>query len=110
MKHLISATLSLEAATVWQQWPRGQRSRMLSVLIADEGNLQMQSEARSLRIGYLAGNLATHRRRLVDFLASNPPIDDAYSRMFADIIEQMNDDVEGSIHYDPNSLKAQSAD
>lgn len=63
----------------------------------------MQSEARSLRIGYLSGNLATHRRRLVDFLASRPPIDEAYRGMFADIIEQMNNDVEGSIHFDPIS-------
>jgi len=72
MKHLISATLSLEAGQVWEQWPKGQRSRMLSELL-----------------------------RLVDFLNHGPPLDGVNTRMIARIIWEMNEDLDGSIHHDP---------
>jgi len=101
MKHLISATLSIEAGQVWEQWPKGQRSRMLSVLITDEGTIQLQRTADLLMIGHLRGNIATHRRCLLDFMASQPPIGDISTRMFARIIFEMNDDLDGSIHHDP---------
>jgi len=101
MKHLISATLSLEAGQVWESWPKGQRSRMLSELLADGGELVLRQQANVLMIGSLRGNIATHRRRILDFIASHPPIDGAYVTMFADIIWEMNLDLDGSIHHDP---------
>jgi len=104
MKHLISATLSLEAGQVWESWPKGSRSRMLSELLADGGELVLRQQANVLMIGSLRGNIATHRRRILDFMASHPPIDGAYVTMFADIIWEMNEDLDGSIHHDPVEL------
>jgi hypothetical protein len=101
MKHLISATLSLEAGQVWESWPKGQRSRMLSELLADGGELVLRQQANVLMIGSLRGNIATHRRRILDFIFSDPPIDEAYLKMFATIVWEMNEDLDGSIHHDP---------
>jgi len=101
MKHLISATLSLEAAQVWEQWPRGQRSRMLSELLADGGELVLRQQANVLMIGHLRGNIATHRRRILAFIAEEPPLDEAFFRMFVNMIVEMNEDLDGSIHHDP---------
>jgi hypothetical protein len=101
MKSLISATLSLEAAQVWEQWPRGQRSRMMSELLADSGELVLRQQANVLMIGHLRGNIATHRRQLADFLLAQPPLDGVNARMIARIIFEMNEDLDGSIHHDP---------
>jgi hypothetical protein len=101
MKHLISATLSLEAGQVWESWPKGQRSKMLSELLADDGTIQLQRQADLLMIGSLRGNIATHRRRILDFMNEYTPLDSAYVRMFRDIIHDMNEDLAGSIHHDP---------
>jgi len=101
MKHLISATLSLEAGQVWESWPKGQRSRMLSELLANGGELVLRQQANVLMIGSLRGNIATHRRRLVDFLNHGPPLDGVNTRMIAGIIWEMNEDLDGSIHHDP---------
>jgi hypothetical protein len=101
MKHLISATLSLEAGQVWESWPKGSRSRMLSELLADDGTIQLQRQADLLMIGSLRGNIATHRRRILDFMNEYTPLDSAYVRMFRDIIHDMNEDLAGSIHHDP---------
>ena len=101
MKHLISATLSLEAGQVWESWPKGQRSKMLSELLANGGELVLRQKANVLMIGSLRGNIATHRRRILDFMNEYTPLDSAYVRMFRDIIHDMNEDLEGSIHHDP---------
>jgi len=101
MKHLISATLSLEAGQVWESWPKGQRSRMLSELLANGGELVLRQKANSAMIGSLRGNIATHRRRILMFLAEKPPIDGALVTMFANMIWEMNEDLDGSIHHDP---------
>ena len=101
MKHLISATLSLEAGQVWESWPKGSRSRMLSELLANGGELVLRQQANVLMIGHLRGNIATHRRQLMDFLNNGPPIDGVNQRMFARIIWEMNEDLDGSIHHDP---------
>ena len=103
MKQLISATLSMEAAQVWESWPRGHRSRMLSELLADGGELILRQRANVLMIGTLRGNIATHRRRILAFLAEEPPLDEAFFRMFVNMIVEMNDDLAGSIHYEPIS-------
>jgi len=103
MKHLISATLSLEAGHVWESWPKGQRSRMLSALMADDGVFLLKRQADLAMIGSLRGNIATHRRRIHDFMMSTPPIDKAYMRMFSGIIAEMNEDLAGSIHHEPDS-------
>ena len=108
MKHLISATLSLEAGQVWESWPKKNkeantigRSATLSMLMVDQGTMILQRNADLAMIGSLRGNIATHRRRILDFMASHPPIDGAYVTMFADIIWEMNEDLDGSIHHDP---------
>jgi len=101
MKHLISATLSLEAGQVWESWPKGSRSRMLSELLANGGELVLRQQANLLMIGSLRGNIATHRRRIIDFCNDGPPIDEVYFRMFESIICEMNEDLDGSIHHDP---------
>ena len=108
MKHLISATLSLEAGQVWEQWPKGSRSRMLSELLADCGELVLRQQANVLMIGSLRGNIATHRRRILSFLAEEPPLEEAFFRMFVNMICEMNEDLDGSIHHEP--VKQQNAD
>jgi hypothetical protein len=106
MKHLISATLSLEAGQVWESWPVHSetevgRSATLSMLLVDSGSLVLRQKANSAMIGSLRGNIATHRRRILSFLAENPPIDGALVTMFANMIWEMNEDLDGSIHHDP---------
>jgi hypothetical protein len=103
MKHLISATLSLEAGQVWEAWPTGSRSRMLSELLANDGIFLLKRQADLAMIGSLRGNIATHRRQLADFLHAQPPLDGVNARMFARIIFEMNEDLDGSIHHDPVS-------
>jgi len=110
MKHLISATLSLEAGQVWESWPKKNkeantigRSATLSMLMVDSGELVLRQKANVAMIGSLRGNIATHRRRILDFIFSEPPIDKAYLKMFATIIWEMNEDLDGSIHHDPIS-------
>jgi len=110
MKHLISATLSLEAGQVWESWPKGQRSRMLSSLMADDGVFLLKRQADLAMIGSLRGNIATHRRQLADFLLAQPPLDGVNARMFARIIFEMNEDLDGSIHHDPICSKKSSID
>ena len=106
MKHLISATLSMEAGQVWESWPVHSeteigRSATLSMLLVDSGSLVLRQKANSAMIGHLRGNIATHRRRLIDFMRSIPPIDEAYTRMMFAIINEMNEDLAGSIHHEP---------
>jgi len=113
MKHLISATLSMEAGQVWESWPVHSetevgRSATLSSLMIDSGELILRQKANVLMIGSLRGNIATHRRRILMFLAENPPIDGAFVTMFANMIWEMNKDLDGSIHHDP--IKEQNAD
>jgi len=108
MKQLISATLSMEAGQVWESWPKKNkeantigRSATLSMLMVDQGTMVLQRNADLAMIGSLRGNIATHRRRILDFIFSEPPIDKAYLKMFATIIWEMNEDLDGSIHHDP---------
>ena len=106
MKQLISATLTMEAGQVWDSWPVYSevdigRSATLSMLMVDSGELLLCQKANSLMIGSLRGNIATHRRRILSFLADNPPIDGALVTMFANMIWEMNEDLDGSIHHDP---------
>jgi len=106
MKHLISATLSMEAGQIWESWPVHSetevgRSATLSMLMVDSGELVLRQKANVLMIGSLRGNIATHRRRIIDFMNEYTPLDSAYVRMFRDIIHDMNEDLAGSIHHDP---------
>jgi len=107
MKHLISATLSMEAGQVWESWPVHSeteigRSATLSILLVDSGELVLREKALNLMIGTLRGNIATQRRRILAFVAEEPPLDEAFFRMFVNMIVEMNDDLDGSIHYDPD--------
>jgi len=93
MKHLISATLSMEAGQVWESWPVHSetevgRSATLSMLMVDSGELVLRQKANMLMIGSLRGNIATHRRRILDFIFS--------------VVWEMNEDLDGSIHYEPD--------
>lgn len=77
MKQLISATLTQEAGQVWESWPVYSevdigRSATLSMLMVDSGQLVLRQKANVLMIGHLRGNIATHRRRILAFLAENP--------------------------------------
>ena len=74
---------------------------MLSELLANGGELVLRQQANVLMIGSLRGNIATHRRQLADFLLAQPPLDGVNQRMFARIIWEMNEDLDGSIHHDP---------
>jgi hypothetical protein len=110
MKHLISATLSMEAGQVWESWPVKNaeanevgRSATLSILMVDSGELVLRQKANMLMIGSLRGNIATHRRRILAFLAEEPPLDEAFFRMFVNMIVEMNEDLAGSIHHEPIS-------
>jgi len=113
MKHLISATLSMEAGQVWESWPVKSaedvgRSATLSMLMIDSGELVLRQKANNLMIGSLRGNIATHRRQLIAFINESTyrtPISGPYFKMFERIIAEMNDDLAGSIHHEPiNSL------
>jgi len=70
-------------------------------LLADGGELVLRQQANVLMIGHLRGNIATHRRRILSFLAENPPIDGALVKMFSNMIWEMNEDLDGSIHHEP---------
>jgi hypothetical protein len=74
---------------------------MLSELLANGGELVLRQKANAAMIGSLRGNIATHRRRIIDFMNEYTPLDSAYVRMFRDIIEEMNEDLDGSIHHEP---------
>ena len=74
MKSLISATLSPEAAAVWQEWPKGQRSKTLSTLIAESTTLLVEKQALSRRVGHLKGILASYRANLQRIGARDPPL------------------------------------
>jgi len=108
MKQLISATLTQEAGQVWESWPVYSevdigRSATLSMLMVDSGQLVLRQKANVLMIGHLRGNIATHRRRILSFLAENPPIHRSLVTMFTTMIWEMNEDLDGSIHHDPIS-------
>lgn len=101
----------MEAAQVWESWPKKNaeakevgRSATLSILMADSGELVLRQKANMLMIGHLRGNIATHRRQLIAFINESTyrtPISGAHFKMFERIIAEMNDDLEGSIHFEP---------
>jgi len=98
----------MEAGQVWESWPVKSkkdvgRSATLSLLMVDSGELVLRRKALDLMVGSLRGNIATHRRRILAFLAEEPPLDEAFFRMFVNMIVEMNDDLAGSIHYEPIS-------
>ena len=101
MKSLISATLSPEAADVWQLWPKGQRSRMLSILIAESATLLEEKQALSRRVGHLQGILASYRANLQRIRRVEPPYDRLNKTIIDGMIIEINENTWGTVHYDP---------
>jgi hypothetical protein len=102
MKSLISATLSPEAADVWQSWPKGQRSRMLSILIAESATLLEEKQALSRRVGHLLGILASYRANLQRIGARDPPYDRLNKTIIEGMILDINEITWGTVHHDPS--------
>jgi len=102
MKSLISATLSPEAAAVWQEWPKGARSRTLSILIAESTTLLVEKQALSRRVGHLLGILASYRANLQRIGARNPPYDRLNKTIIEGMILDINELTHGTVHYDPS--------
>ena len=53
MKQLISATLSKEAAEIYNSWEKQKKSKMISEMIVGNETIRKVNEARSKRIGAL---------------------------------------------------------
>jgi len=102
MKSLISATLSPEAAAVWQEWPKGSRSSTLSVLIAESATLLVEKQALSRRVGHLQGILASYRMNLQRIGRLDPPYDTLNRTIIAGMIVEINENTFGTVHYDPS--------
>jgi len=102
MKSLISATLSPEAAAVWQEWPKGQRSRTLSILIAESATLLVEKQALSRRVGHLQGILASYRSNLQRIGRLDPPYDALNKTIIEGMIIEINENTFGTVHYDPS--------
>jgi len=102
MKSLISATLSPEAAAVWQEWPKGSRSATLSILIAESATLLVEKQALSRRVGHLQGILASYRANLQRIGARDPPYDRLNKTIIEGMILDINELTHGTVHYDPS--------
>lgn len=101
MKSLISATLSLEAAEVWQTWPKGKRSAMLSTLISESTTLLLEKQALGRRVGHLQGTLASYRANLQRILRADPPYDRLNKTIIEGMIFEINENTWGTVHHDP---------
>jgi len=102
MKSLISATLSPEAADVWQSWPKGSRSATLSILIAESATLLEEKQALSRRVGHLQGILASYRANLQRIRRVEPPYDRLNKIIIDGMILEINENTWGTVHYDPS--------
>jgi len=102
MKHLISATLSLEAAEVWESWPKGTRSKQLSTLLEESTTLLIQKQALSRRVGHMQGLMASYRTNLLRFLRLEPPYDQLNRVIMEGMILEINENTWGTVHYDPS--------
>jgi len=108
MKHLISATLSPEAAKVWESWPKKNKSKgemgrsaHLSILLAESATLLVEKQALSRRVGHLQGILASYRANLQRIGARDPPYDRLNKTIIEGMILDINELTFGTVHYDP---------
>jgi len=96
----ICATLSPEAQTVWETWPRGSRSEMLSNLLIQSGDILVRVEALKIRIGHLLGILSQARDYFGVLLAFYPHLDAPRKDRMKSIIDIIQDETEGTIYHD----------
>jgi len=108
MKHLISATLSPEAAEVWESWPKKNKSKgeagrsaHLSILIAESSTLLLEKQALSRRVGHFQGILASYRANLQRIRRLDPPYDALNKTIIEGMILEINENTFGTVHYDP---------
>ena len=106
MKQLIAATISSEAAEVWNSWPKKSaefeypgRSACLSKLLVESGSMPGHIEALKLREGSLLGSLAITRESLVTFLRLTPPIEATRREKLRLQIDDIQDNTHGTIYY-----------
>ena len=87
MKQLISATLSEEAAAIYNSWERQKKSSILSELIVKEHSSRLQIQA-----------LQTMRGR-AHTLISQAMIQIKLKEGITPLVERMNEMLIGTIHY-----------
>lgn len=87
MKQLISATLSKEAAQIYNDWEKQQKSRILSELIVKESG--HRDEIRALRA----------QRALLQMKLSSSMIRLKLKEGRTPLVEELNDCLEGTIYY-----------
>jgi len=108
MKSLISATLSPEAAKVWESWPKKNKSKgevgrsaHLSILIAESSTLLLEKQALGTRVGHLQGQMASYRANLQRIIRLDPPYDRLNKTIIEGMILEINENTWGTVHYDP---------
>lgn len=87
MKQLISATLSKEAAAIYNNWEKQQKSKILSHIIVKEDSNRLQIEA-----------LQTQRRVTLSLLSA-AMIKIQAEEGVSPLVERLNTMLEGTIHY-----------
>jgi len=108
MKSLISATLTPEAWSIWDSWPKKNKSKgevgrsaRLSELLAESADLMLQKQALSTRVGHLQGIMASYRANLLRILRVEPPYDGLNKTIIEGMIIEINENTWGTVHYDP---------
>ena len=87
MKQLISATLSEEAAAIYNSWEKQKKSQILSELIVNENASRLQIQA----LQTMRGN--------AHILLSQAMIQIKLKEGLTPLVERMNDMLIGTIHY-----------
>jgi hypothetical protein len=98
----------LEAAQVWESWPKKNKSKgemgrsaHLSILIAESATLLDEKQALSRRVGHLQGILASYRANLQRIRRVEPPYDRLNKTIIDGMILEINENTWGTVHYDP---------
>lgn len=81
MKQLISATLSQEAAEIYNEWPKQKKSKILSDIIIANDTIHKIAFARQKRIGALQQLLGRVIVRLYVIEGQTPLVDDINSEL-----------------------------
>ena len=95
MPDIISARLSDEALARWRAWPTGQRSAMLCTLLVEQDIIHQKAQALDARVHHLLSIMAECRR----LLAKTPPSEAVGPITLSRIIEQIDDQTEGTLHH-----------
>jgi hypothetical protein len=87
MKQLISATLSEEAAEIYNEWEKQKKSQIISSMIVEQNTNMKLIEALRLRIN--------HQQRVIAKANIKIFLDDPSSPLSS----ELNELLEGTIHY-----------